>query len=135
MVNFKIGPNRTDLQPFTPNRDDRPFYVDSPNFTGNVLVRVQRYSSPQCRDAPHSSPYFSKRRRNYAIVFQGRFKPTNTASNDGKWSAQDVYCWIEMERPLRLPPKIMTRTGLAFIHFFDPLFVTEVRHEAKFYSI
>ena len=67
------------------------------------------------------------RQRKYSITVAGRFKATNPATRDGRWTANDLYCWIEMERPLRLPPRIMTAAGLAFIHFFDPMFITEVR--------
>ncbi|KAI9025499.1 hypothetical protein DFJ74DRAFT_664494 [Hyaloraphidium curvatum] len=127
MVFFKIGPDRHSLVPYVPNRDDAPCPVDSPNFTGQVLVRVARYTS-KVAPGPHHSPYFAKRQRKYSITFTGRFKPTkptNFGSSDPRWTSNDVYCWIEMERPLRLPPRIITSGGLAFIHFFDPLFITD----------
>ena len=126
MVHVKIGPDRHTLASYVPNRDDKPFRVDSANFTGDVLVRIAKYHGQAVTDAPHGSPYFKSRQRKYSITFTGRFKPTNRGAADGKWTANDVFCWIEMEKPLRLPPRIVTAAGLAFIHVFDPTFITEV---------
>ena len=76
-LQVKIGPSIEHLQLVNPNCETDPHFVDSPYFTGNVLIRIKDFNgvTPNTEDSlRRSEEYFENKKRLFALQLSCRFK-------------------------------------------------------------
>jgi hypothetical protein len=123
MPTVRIGPGLTNLKKYAVNDDKRPFFVNSPHFTGYVTVRLRNH---QCKNDPHAfktSSYFENHRRLFSFQFQGRFKASNTRHQDGLWSYDDILFCAETESAVS--PPMGASLVVKFARYIDPGFTAD----------
>ena len=80
-LHVKIGPSLDNLQLVNINCESEPHFVDSPYFTGNVMVRIKDFDgvtpNPETDAASRTQEYFENKKRMFAIQLSCRFKHVN----------------------------------------------------------
>ena len=71
-LTVKIGPTINHLTPTKVNNDSDPQFIDSPYFTGKVVVRIKDFKGNNV--SLDSDKYFEGKKRTFAIQVSGRFK-------------------------------------------------------------
>lgn len=77
VLRVRIGPSIHHLSLAHVNNQEAPHYIDSPYFTGKILIRVKNFKGETPNGAPASQVsenYFSNHKRLFSIQVQGRFK-------------------------------------------------------------
>ena len=77
VLRVRIGPSIHNLSLAHVNNQEYPHYIDSPYFTGKILIRVKNFKGDVPNGAPASKvseQYFSSHKRLFSIQVQGRFK-------------------------------------------------------------
>jgi hypothetical protein len=77
ILRVRIGPSVHQLSLAHVNNQESPHYVDSPYFSGKILIRVKNFKGDVPNGAPASKvseQYFSSHKRLFSIQVQGRFK-------------------------------------------------------------
>ena len=77
VLRVRIGPSIHHLSLAHVNNPDSPHFIDSPYFTGKILIRVKNFKGEIPEGAPTSKmtqDYFSSHKRLFSIQIQGRFK-------------------------------------------------------------
>ncbi|GAA5895343.1 hypothetical protein JCM5296_002381 [Sporobolomyces johnsonii] len=71
-----IGPDRFHLETAWVNHTDKPTEIDTPSFTGRVLMLVRDFSgvTPDGSEPKRDCVYFQGRSRKFAILIEGKFK-------------------------------------------------------------
>ncbi|ORX89135.1 DUF1769-domain-containing protein [Basidiobolus meristosporus CBS 931.73] len=79
------------------NDENNPVILDSPYFTGRLIVRIRDYEgvTPDGSKPLKNSPYFEGNKDQYSIQVQGRFKQ--------EWNADDVVFGNSFDNKLNLP--------------------------------
>lgn len=62
------------------NNESNPHFIDSPYFTGHILVRVKDFAGVSAKGGPghQADSYFGAKKRKFAIQIAGRFKQAHT---------------------------------------------------------
>jgi hypothetical protein len=77
LLRVRIGPSIHHLSLAHVNNQECPHYIDSPYFTGKILIRVKNFKGEVPNGAQASQvteDYFSSHKRLFSIKVQGRFK-------------------------------------------------------------
>lgn len=117
-LRVRIGPDVDHLVVADVNNDKDPIFVDSPFFTGNILVRVKDFHGiiPKGKKLIHSSPYFDDKKRLFSIQVQGRFKHN--------YSSEDIYFGAEFDR--KVNPPTGAWMAIKFANYIDPALKAEL---------
>ena len=77
-LRVRIGPSLSSLSTYNVNDDSHPHFIDSPFFTGNMVVRIKNFNGitpdPKTMEPIPDSKYFGTRKRLFSVQLQGRFK-------------------------------------------------------------
>lgn len=75
-LRVRIGASIDTLQVASVNDDSNPHYIDSPYFTGQLLVRIKNFDgiTPDGKPSTGSEAYFDNKKRLFALQLTGRFK-------------------------------------------------------------
>jgi hypothetical protein len=75
-LRVRIGPTLDTLKVAKVNDDTDPHFIDSPFFTGNVLVRIKNFKGicPEGVAINNNETYFDGKKRMFALQLSGRFK-------------------------------------------------------------
>eukprot|EP01117_Protostelium_nocturnum_P001162 TRINITY_DN1147_c1_g3_i1.p1 TRINITY_DN1147_c1_g3~~TRINITY_DN1147_c1_g3_i1.p1 ORF type:complete len:284 (+),score=102.28 TRINITY_DN1147_c1_g3_i1:226-1077(+) len=120
-VEVKVGTSINDLRAIEVNEEGNPVFLDSPEFTGRMLVRIAEFNgnSPKGSAIP-TSPYFKGTQRCLSIQIQGRFKR--------QWTVDDLMWGNEFQSKLNLPK--LTGAALKFIQAtIDPSLEAELHSD------
>ncbi|KAJ3088980.1 hypothetical protein HK102_007479 [Quaeritorhiza haematococci] len=114
----RIGPSVNNLQVFNVNDDRRPHFVDSPYFTGHVVVRVKNFRgiTPEGSDPIPDTDYFGTKKRLFSIQLSGRFKQ--------EYTAEDVIFGAEFEN--KVNPPTGAWIAIKFANLIDPALATDI---------
>ncbi|KAJ3119194.1 hypothetical protein HK098_005691 [Nowakowskiella sp. JEL0407] len=115
ILQVRAGPSIDNLKIINVNDEHNPELIDSPDFTGFLVVRMLNFAgiTPNKDDEPISNPkssYFHGRNRRYSIMAQGRFKE--------KFNGDDLVFGVQIDSPLRLPPGIQLAVKIS--QWLDP---------------
>ncbi|CAG8543961.1 1964_t:CDS:2 [Acaulospora morrowiae] len=101
----------------SPNNDADPLFLDTPNFTGRICVRIRDFLgiTPPNTTKISTSPYFEGNKDKYSIQVQGKFK--------GKWTANDIFFGNDFDRKIKLPR--ISWLGLKILKWIDPCLETD----------
>ncbi|KAJ3322138.1 hypothetical protein HDV06_003589 [Boothiomyces sp. JEL0866] len=102
-LQIRVGTNKDNLKPISPNNEDAPVYIDSDIFTGYIVVRVKG-NNGKC------SKYFSNKSRMFSMQVSGKFKR--------EFSGDDVHFGAVFDNPIK--PPYGTQIGLAVANLIDP---------------
>ncbi|KAJ3301652.1 hypothetical protein HDV03_000531, partial [Kappamyces sp. JEL0829] len=116
ILKVSAGPDYDHLVVLDVNGEETPLKVNSPHFTGFLLLRmvdfagltpqvVEERSSQYCPKAMPDSGYFKGRNRRYSMTIQGRFKQ--------EWSGDDIIFGVDSPAPIPSVPgsSIAIRVG------------------------
>lgn len=124
MLVVRAGPDYDHLQMVNVNDDYYPMLINSPHFTGRLVVRVRDYKgpAPEGRKPVHNTEYFHGRRRKFSIQMEGRFKQAVTAD--------DVYFGVDFDELLPIPS--VFNVGMAAARVIDPAITVETSEERPY---
>jgi hypothetical protein len=79
----RIGPSINTLSVYNVNDDANPHFIDSPYFTGSIVVRIKNFNgiTPDNKPPIKNIPYFESKRRQFSIQLSGRFKQVKLLFN------------------------------------------------------
>jgi Protein of unknown function (DUF1769) len=80
-LRVRVGPSLDTLETCDVNNEQNPHFIDSPHFTGNILVRIKDFKgvTPHGGAPKRSDAYFGDKKRNFSVQVQGRFKHVHQA--------------------------------------------------------
>lgn len=90
----RVGPTIETLEICDVNNEETPHFIDSPYFTGNVVVRIRDFNGivPPGETIKNCENYFGPKKRNFSIQVCGRFKHDHSSEDvmfgadfDRKW--------------------------------------------------
>ncbi|KAI9143834.1 hypothetical protein BKA69DRAFT_1173365 [Paraphysoderma sedebokerense] len=126
MVQVKVGHSVKALRPFAVNNDALPCYINTAEFEGYIMVRMQNYKHTTDENtAPvnfkTTSPYFDEKRRKISITFSGRFKR--------QWKGDEIVFVNDFDSKLKLPSCFGLFVKLAKL--IDPGFIADHARDEK----
>jgi hypothetical protein len=76
ILQVRVGCSIDSLKVTRVNDDNDPHFIDSPYFTGNVVVRIKDFNgiTPDGKKSTGNEKYFDNKKRMFAIQVTGRFK-------------------------------------------------------------
>ncbi|KAJ1556592.1 hypothetical protein HK096_000031, partial [Nowakowskiella sp. JEL0078] len=104
------------------NDDSNPHFIDSPFFSGNVVIRVKNFKgvTPEKGKEPiPSSDYFGTKKRLFSIQVSGRFKHEYTGG--------DVVFGAEFLQ--KVSPPTGSWIAIKFANLIDPALETDIYSE------
>ncbi|KAJ3123124.1 hypothetical protein HK098_002167 [Nowakowskiella sp. JEL0407] len=118
VLRVRVGATVKSLRTINVNDDANPHFVDSPFFSGNVVVRVKNFVgiTPKGTDPIESSDYFGTKRRLFSIQVSGRFKHEYTGG--------DVVFGAEFLR--KVSPPTGSWIAIKFANLIDPALETDI---------
>ncbi|KAI9099510.1 hypothetical protein DFS34DRAFT_693906 [Phlyctochytrium arcticum] len=114
----RIGPSVDALTVANINDTANPHFIDSPYFTGSILVRVKNFKgiTPDGSAPIENLPYFDGKKRLFSVQVSGRFKH--------EYTADDVVFGSEFERKVSLPSG--SWIAMKFANVIDPALKNDV---------
>ncbi|KAI8913668.1 hypothetical protein EDD86DRAFT_201189 [Gorgonomyces haynaldii] len=115
-LRVRIGPSYDHLVLADVNNESVPHYVDSPYFTGHVVVRVKDFKgiAPPKQPIKQANAYFENKKRMFAIQVSGRFKHEHVVDDilfggdfDKKVSPPTGF-WVAMKFATLIDPAIQS---------------------------
>ncbi len=131
ILRISAGPSYDDLKLVHVNHEESPILVNSPHFTGYILVRVSNFDgvTPEMElkngdkigstHNPKKRPtwrYFKGRNRRYSMVIQGRFKHA--------YNGDEVVFGADSNAPISSIPG--SSIGIRICKWLDPALEAEV---------
>ncbi|GAA6018505.1 hypothetical protein JCM11491_006427 [Sporobolomyces phaffii] len=111
----KAGSSLTDLHPVAVN--ESPLSISSPNFEGNVFIRLKDFKGPKGQDGhaqPRNDAPFSGDKDTWSIAFEGRF------TRDAEIEVDDILFGNTWEKPIKDYLPYGTAAALRFVKYVDP---------------
>ncbi|KAJ3275736.1 hypothetical protein HDV01_007203 [Terramyces sp. JEL0728] len=120
-LQVRIGPSIQSLAIASVNDEANPHFIDSPLFTGNVLVRIKDFKgiTPDGKEPKSCAGYFDSKKRLFALQVQGRFKH--------EYSADDLLFGSEFER--KCTPPTGAWIAIKFANLIDPALQVDIYSE------
>ncbi|KAJ3311322.1 hypothetical protein HDV04_004130 [Boothiomyces sp. JEL0838] len=120
-LQVRVGPSIQSLAIASVNDEENPHFIDSPLFTGNVLVRIKDFKgiTPDGKEPKSCAGYFDNKKRLFALQVQGRFKH--------EYSADDLLFGSEFER--KCTPPTGAWIAIKFANLIDPALQVDIYSE------
>ncbi|RKP05477.1 hypothetical protein THASP1DRAFT_19757 [Thamnocephalis sphaerospora] len=108
----RAGPSYDQLETVRVNDDRHPMLINSPHFTGRLVVRIRDFTgeAPEGEARIENTDYFKGRRRKFSIQMEGRFKQVVTA--------EELYYGVDFDQLLPIPS--IFEIGMSAARFIDP---------------
>lgn len=130
-LQVRIGSCIENLEIANVNDDSDPHYIDSPYFTGHILVRIKNFDgvTPDGGPSKGSEAYFDQKKRLFALQVSGRFKHVRKWEvNVKEYTADDIVFGSQFEK--KCTPPFGTSVAMRFANLIDPALITDVFAES-----